>query len=117
MSKQAVATAQSAHESEWRDHLTRFSSSGQTVRAFCESESVSMGTFYHWQARLRQRGFVVSKPRLRRQSPVTFVDAGAIPKASLLNRQGTSDNQIEQAERFTIRLELGGDVVLHLERR
>ena len=116
MGKQTAAT-QTRFESEWQDRLTRYSTSGQTVRAFCQSESISMGTFYHWQARLRQRGFILSKPRLRRPGAGTFIEVGAIAKANLVAPPTVPDNPIEQAGGFDIKLELGGGVVLHLVKR
>jgi len=116
MSKQA-ATTPSRHELEWRDRLTRYSMSGQTVEAFCQSESVSRGSLYHWQARLRKRGFVISKPRVRRQTAAAFIDVGAIAKTNLVAHPATPVIDIEKEGRFDIKLELGGGVVLHLMRR
>src|SRR5258706_914580 len=115
MSKQTAATGQREHEIEWRDRLTRYSASGQTVRAFCQSESVSMGTFYAWQARLRKRGFVALKPRVGRQMPTAFIDAGAMRKVINVDHQAGEAN-VDPVGRFDIRLELGGGVGLHLVR-
>lgn len=116
MGKQTSAS-QTRYESEWRDRLARYSTSGQTVRAFCQSELISTGTFYYWQARLRQRGFVISKPSVRRQAPGAFIDVGAIAKANLTAHPAAPDINIEQEGRFDIKLELGGGVVLHVAKR
>ena len=112
-----TATTQSRSELEWRDRLTRYSTSGQTVEAFCQSESVSTGSLYHWQARLRKRGFVISKPRARRQTAAAFIDVGAIPKTTLVAHPVAPVIDIEKEGGFDIKLELGGGVVLHLVRR
>jgi hypothetical protein len=85
--------------------------------AFCQSESVSTGTFYHWQARLRQRGFVVVKPHARRQAPAAFIEVGAIAKANLAAHSVVPNIPMEQEGRFDIKLDLGNGVVLHLARR
>jgi hypothetical protein len=116
MSKQTGAMAQTEHESEWRNRLTRYSTSGRTVRAFCQSESVSTGTFYYWQARLRKRGFVVSAPPVRRRTPATFIDAGAMGKVGIVGHQAATGVNVEPEGGFDIRLELGGGIVLHLAR-
>ena len=116
MGKETIA-AQTRYESEWRDRLARYSTSGKTVRAFCQTESVSTGTFYHWQARLRRRGYVISKPRARRRAAAAFIEVGAIPKAHLAADAVAPDIPAEQGGRFDIKLELGGGVVLHLARR
>jgi hypothetical protein len=116
MGKRA-ATTQSRYELEWRARLTRYSTSGQTAEAFCQSESVSTGSLYHWQARLRKRGFVISKPRVRRQTAAAFIDVGTIPKTNLVAHPITPVIDIEKEGGFDIKLELGGGVVLHLVRR
>lgn len=116
MGKEA-ARKPSRYETEWRDRLTRYSTSGQTAEAFCQSESVSTGSLYHWQARLRKRGFVISKPRVRRQTRGPFIDAGAIPKTNLVAHPASPVVDIEKDGRFDITLELGGGVVLRLVRR
>lgn len=36
----------------WRALLARFASRGQTVRAWCQHESVSPASFYRWRSRL-----------------------------------------------------------------
>lgn len=103
MGKQA-ATAQTRRASEWRERLTRYSTSGQTVRAFCAGESVSTAAFHYWRARLAKRG--VARPA------ATFIDVGAM--------RGADDSETASADaegRFDIRLELGGGVVLHVARR
>jgi len=115
MGKQASAK-ESRYEMEWRDRLTRYSMAGQTVEAFCQSESISTGSFYHWQARLRKRGVVISKPGVRRQKADTFIDVGAIPKTNLVVHPAPPLVDVEKGGRFDITLELGGGVVLYLAR-
>jgi hypothetical protein len=55
MSQQASAATRVDRELTWRHRLARFASSGQSVKAFCRNEAVSVATFYGWRARLRAR--------------------------------------------------------------
>jgi len=42
-------------EQFWRDILKQFADSGQSVRAFCKSRSLSEPSFYGWRRRLAER--------------------------------------------------------------
>jgi len=41
-------------EQWWRSIMDEFRSSGQTVRAFCQRNEISEGTFFAWRKRLSQ---------------------------------------------------------------
>ncbi|WP_425274129.1 IS66 family insertion sequence element accessory protein TnpA [Paraburkholderia silvatlantica] len=47
-----TSARQEGFESAWRQRLARFAQSGQTIKAFCQQESVSVWSFYHWRRRL-----------------------------------------------------------------
>ena len=40
---------------EWTSRFERFENSGLTVVDFCESEGVSVPSYYHWKKKLRSR--------------------------------------------------------------
>ena len=48
--------AGSAKEQSWRDLIRRQAQSGQSIRAFCVSESVSEANFHWWRRELTRRG-------------------------------------------------------------
>lgn len=88
----------------WRALLTRFACSGQTVRAFCQHESVSSASFYRWRSRL---------------GPAA--DAGHVPAASVLPRAPTGFVDLgpllaPSSPSFELHLDLGGGLMLHLVR-
>ena len=43
-------------EPYWRDLITRWKASGQTVAVFCAAHRVSQATFYSWRKRLATHG-------------------------------------------------------------
>jgi hypothetical protein len=50
---------------EWRALIERFGQSGQSRRAFCQKEKLSLASFDRWEARLAataEGGFVEVKP-------------------------------------------------------
>ena len=55
--------AGSAKEQSWRDLIRRQAQSGQSIRAFCASESVSEANFHWWRRELtRRRGDARTDP-------------------------------------------------------
>ena len=78
--------------------MTRFACSGQTVRAFCQHESVSSASFYRWRSRLGPAASVL--PR----APTGFVDLGPLLAPS------------SSSPSFELHLDLGGGLRLHLVR-
>lgn len=102
-----TASTRAEVESAWRQRLSRFARSGQTVKAFCHGESVSTCSFYQWRQRLQRP----TLPGVGAES-AAFVDLGAI---------GTSGTRIEPgaaagAANLTMRLELPGGIVLTIAR-
>ncbi len=83
-------------ESQWQGLLDAHEASGLTQRAFCEREGVSEMSLSNWRKRL-------SGDRLtgRAVSTQSFVDLGTLPG---------------MAQMPTVRLELGGGMVLTISR-
>jgi transposase-like protein len=66
--------ASEAKRSEWLDRVSRQSSSGLSISAFCKQESVSESNFYFWVRRLKSTGASTSsspKRHVSTRSPVT----------------------------------------------
>jgi putative transposase len=92
--------------STWREIVDRQVHSGSTAAQFCESEGLSLASFYGWRSKLRQKsdagpGSVAVTTRAAETKPGRFIDLGAL---------GMSGPRIE------VRLELGGGVALQLVR-
>lgn len=95
----------------WRQRLSRFSGSGQTVKAFCEQESVSTYSFYHWRRRLQQSVGGLESPA----AAGAFVDLGAVTATGASADPNTPDGEPRAAD-FAIRLDLPGGIVLTIAR-
>src|SRR5262245_61055733 len=63
-------------EPYWRDLITRWRASGQTVAAFCAAHRVSQATFYSWRKRL-----AACSPRTTTPAPqaLTFAPVRVVP--------------------------------------
>ncbi len=92
----------------WRALLARFAPSGQTISAFCHSEAISPASFYRWRSLLgvaAAPGDVAVAGRLPlAATPAGFVDLGPRGRPS-------------SSPSFELHLDLGGGLMLHLERR
>ena len=77
-----------------------FEGSGLPVRRFCLREGLSVSSFQRWRARYRARPAPAVLPQ-RAVAPSSFVDLGALGAGR---------------ERFELRLDLGGGIVLQLAR-
>ena len=88
-------------DTQWRALLSRFSTSGLSVPAFCEREAVSTASFYRWRGLTGQRdgGEVASVPNRS-----AFVGLGAL------------NIEPVRAAALDLHLDLGGGVTLHLVR-
>jgi hypothetical protein len=93
----------------WRQRLARFARSGQTIKAFCEQESVSTFSFYHWRRRLQQSAAESVSP-----APPSFVDLGPVTAAGAAANAPVEDRG---AGDLAIRLDLPGGIVLTITRR
>ena len=113
MSKQSAVLSSAQRESEWRDRLARQAASRLSVKAFCQSESISTWAFYHWRSRLDKRGQRVVARNADRLAPTPFIDVSAVCAAE--GSRG-SDLALRRGAGFEIKLELGDGVVLHLAR-
>ena len=94
------------NDTQWRALLSRFSTGGLSVAAFCEREAVSTASFYRWR-RLTGRhdgGETVAAPH-----PSAFVDLGTLGTPPI------APNAV--ATPFDLHLDLGGGLSLHLVRR
>ena len=119
MSKRATVAITVQRETVWRNRLARFAASKLTVEAFCRRESVPVGTFYGWQARLRARDADVgTAPRTALAlSPSPFLDLGSVNSlASRTASAGRDHAPHHPHPSLDIRLDLGGGVVLHIVR-
>ena len=90
----------------WRALLTRFACSGQTVRAFCQHESVSSASFYRWRSRL---GTSVAAGQMPVASALPPAPTGFVDLGPLLAPSSSSPS-------FELHLDLGGGLRLHLVR-
>ena len=62
--------AGSAKEQSWRDLIRRQAQSGQSIRAFCASESVSEASFHWWRRELtRRKGDTRTEPSTKPLQP------------------------------------------------
>jgi hypothetical protein len=91
----------------WRALLARFASSGQTVAAFCQHESVSPASFYRWRSLL---------------GPGSVGDPGPVASALPLTKTGFVDlgpliATESSRPHVELYLDLGGGLMLHLVRR
>ena len=90
----------------WRVLLTRFASSGQTVRAFCQGEAISPASFYRWRSVLGAAAVDVSAAGALplATTPARFVDLGPLAAPA-------------SSPSFELHLDLGSGLMLHLVRR
>ncbi len=67
-------------EKFWRETLRQFTTSGQSVRAFCADRKVSEPSFYAWRRTLAERGAAEVTPSARPAPaflPIRLADAGS----------------------------------------
>lgn len=90
----------------WRGLLAKFAESGLTAEAFCTQEGISRSSLTRWRSRVRVEGRTQSA---RRRSSVPaageFVDLGTMTTPAAA-----------RGERFELRLDLGGGLILQLVR-
>ena len=82
---------------ERRALVARFGASDLTVEAFCRAEGIGQSSFYRWRAVMAPDAGSVTRPR----PAAPFVNLGLLSARN---------------ERFELRLELGGGIVLQLAR-
>jgi len=100
----------------WRELLTRFDAAGVTVEAFCQGEGLSRSSFNRWRSRLQARpgGVMLGPPTGgdRASSSSPFVDLGPLSVTDAM-----VPTALTAPVTLDLRLELGGGIVLHLQRR
>ncbi|MBL0351313.1 MAG: IS66 family insertion sequence element accessory protein TnpB [Candidatus Dechloromonas phosphoritropha] len=88
--------------SEWEALLSRFPGSGLNVATFCKREGISDTSFHRWRTRL---GIALDSQDKASGQPATFVDVGPLSTTTAT------------PARFHLTLDLGGGLILQLERR
>ena len=118
MRKPKMRTDRVGRELEWRARIARHAAGHQSVRAFCESESVPMASFYQWRSRLRKRGLAARALAAQAQAPAAFIDLGAVRGRQLAPNLGRVESGpgLVPGDRLEIKIELGGGAVLHVVR-
>jgi hypothetical protein len=109
------ATNQTHLTTLWRERLARYAAIGQSVAAFCRSESISEASFYLWRKRLLTSPVGAGGAQPTSTIPPSFIDLG--PVADL----PTSPSPMREAvvlppASIDVRLDLGHGVVLHIVR-
>ena len=101
-------------EATWRERMARHAASGQSVEAFCRSESVSSSCFYRWRNLLgtTKNEATAMKPRAH------FVDLGTLvaPQAEVKSGMASMVREVASSG-IEVRIEIGGGVVLTIARR
>lgn len=101
-----MVAKQSRREVEWRQRLARFATSGQQIKSFCQTESVSEAAFYRWRQQLAEAR--VAEPA------AGFLDVGVMPSTPAV----PAITQCESAgAMLEVRLDLGHGLVLQIVRR
>lgn len=95
-------------EEQWRQRLARFAASGQSIKQFCETESVSVWSFYHWRKKLAASVDAQASPG--------FIDAGMMPAKHATPATSPVAHVATPAAALEVRLDLGHGIVLHIVR-
>lgn len=103
------ATRQNNRSTLWRERLTRYAVSSQTVAAFCRSQSISVASFYPWRKRLLASPEGAGDAKSVSAASPRFIDLGSV--SELAPKPGTVTSS---PARLTIELDLGNGVVLRL---
>jgi hypothetical protein len=110
----------------WREVLERFEAAAVTVDEFCRDEGLSRSSFNRWRSRLHVRPSgalalahqgVGEKPHSTSPSspsPLSspFVDLGLMGATNAM-----TPSAVTSPAALDLRLDLGGGIVLHLQRR
>lgn len=98
------ASKQSSNEAEWRERMIRFAASGQTVKQFCQAESISEWSFYRWRKQLNAPADMAHS--------AAFIEVGPMPVPPAARPKV----QAGPAAGVEVRLDLGHGLVLHIVR-
>lgn len=120
MIMQPSKASKADRESAWRERLIRYTSSGQSVDAFCRSESVSSASFYAWRSRLRAQDVAGLGDGKGTPDPSSFIDLGLISPAVAASASAQKrGNAVDAVTRtgIEVRIDLGDGVMLTIVRR
>lgn len=118
MTQRTSKAGKAARESAWRDRLARYASSGQSIDAFCQSESVSSASFYGWRSRLRAQDAGPAADRKAAPGASSFIDLGPLDAAASANAQAQCPQALAQKRSgIEVRIDLGDGVLLTIARR
>ena len=119
MSKRGSGSVGAQRETAWRNRLARYAGSKLTVEAFCQSEAVSVASFYLWRTRLRHsQGNALTTPRAAPVAAASpFIELGSVSHRAI-SPTAPIDTHVahHQPAAINIRLDLGGGMVLHIAR-
>ena len=83
---------------EWRERLTRFDRSEETVGEFCSVERVSVATFYYWKKKLSKREHAFSSLRSTIKNSPNRVSANAGGGSLAASDNGIGKNEWNEFE-------------------
>lgn len=97
---------------EWKYRLDRFATSGLSVNAFCRVEGISVANFYRWRK-------LLSETVNMSMQKTEFIDVGTLPLPATAKAAPQEEGAMATGTTgtFSIRLELGHGLILHIERR
>ncbi len=118
VNKQASKASKAERKSAWRDRLTRYASSDQSVEAFCKSEGVSTASFYGWRSKLRAMDARSTEGAKAPPVPSPFIDLGPINAAPTSSPTEALHRRADGERRASmeVRIELGDGVLLTITR-
>ena len=118
MIQHTLKACKAERESAWRDRLARHASSGQSIDAFCQSESISSASFYGWRSRLRAQDASATADRNAIPGASPFIDLGPVNAAA--SASAAVERTAALAERRSeveVRIDMGDGVLLTIVRR
>jgi len=111
MVKQEFGSGKGCLEVQWRARMVRYAGSGQRVKKFCQSESISAASFHRWRKLLDCDAGAVEAGR--------FIDAGALvltASEASTAIPGNAPDRIDSAAP-KVRLDFGHGLSLQIVRR
>lgn len=118
MKKQAAKASKAEREAAWRECMARYASSDHSVKAFCQSESVSTASFYGWQSKLRMKDARLAEGENALPGPSPFIDLGPIDAAPSIHTAALNKaTPTHGRSSVEVRIDLGDGVLLTITRR
>jgi hypothetical protein len=119
MAMATVDSRQRLSDQQWQQLFVRFDSSVQTVQAFCEREGLSVSNFYRRRAlAVAPCGSVASRAANRgsQQLPRSPIGGGFIDLGCLSSEAPTPPAPKISTSTLSVRIDLGGGLILQIER-